>query len=261
MKRLMSLEESLNFLVSPKRKEKLELKDGKLICDKEDYDFEIKEGLPLLFIQKALVHQKNNKIDMPYKKYEDALEQYLQINMVKMYYGNHNSDYNSEVFTTHVQRTKAFTKNLQGTVLDIGCDNPKNSLDMFSENIKYLGLDPLFEDMSYFRIIGMAEFLPIKSNSFDNVCFNTSLDHVLDYFEALKEAKRVLKQGGKLFISTLIWRENSELYYDHVHFHHFKEYEIYGALNMLGFNLEKVEVFPYKEDKHRVGLYLIAEKR
>ena len=53
-----------------------------------------------------------NKINMPYKKYIKAIDQYLQMNTIKMYYGNNNSDYNSEVFKTHQLRTKDFTKNL-----------------------------------------------------------------------------------------------------------------------------------------------------
>jgi SAM-dependent methyltransferase/uncharacterized protein YbaR (Trm112 family) len=258
MQRLMSLEESIKYLVSPREKEELTLRNNQLISNNSQ--FEIRDGLPLLFIQEALQYEKDNQITMPYQKYTNAIEQYLQINTIKMYYGNHNSDYSSDVFKTHTQRTQMFTKHLSGTVLDIGCDNPQNSLAMFSDNIRYLGLDPLFETTDYFRIIGMAEFLPIKSHAFDNVCFNTSLDHVLDYYAALKEAHRVLKPRGKLFISTLIWRDNTELYYDHVHFHHFKEYEIHGALNMLGFSIEKIQIFPYRQDNHRMGLYLIAEK-
>ena len=82
----------------------------------------------------------------------------------------------------------------------------------------------------------------------------TSLDHVLDHHAALDEAWRVLRPGGRLYLASLVWSERAELYRDHVHFHHFREFELFGALAR--FRLDTVQRYPWKDDTHRSALYL-----
>ena len=48
--------------------------------------------------------------------------------------------------------------------------------------------------------IGTAEALPFDDNSFDMAMMGESLHHFRDVDEALTEAVRVLKNGGRLFI-------------------------------------------------------------
>jgi SAM-dependent methyltransferase len=48
-------------------------------------------------------------------------------------------------------------------------------------------------------VIGVAEELPFKDNSFDAVISVAVLEHVRDPFKAASEIMRVLKRGGKLF--------------------------------------------------------------
>jgi ubiquinone/menaquinone biosynthesis C-methylase UbiE len=49
-------------------------------------------------------------------------------------------------------------------------------------------------------VCGDAQDLPFKDNSFDAVYCRYILEHVQDPLRVLKEAKRVLKPGGKLFL-------------------------------------------------------------
>jgi ubiquinone/menaquinone biosynthesis C-methylase UbiE len=92
----------------------------------------------------------------------------------------------------------------------------------------------------------------------DNVCLLTSLDHVLDHHAALDEAHRVLRPGGRLYLASLVWHERAELYRDHVHFHHFREFELFGALAR--FVVDTVARYPWKGDTHRTALYLALTK-
>jgi ubiquinone/menaquinone biosynthesis C-methylase UbiE len=110
---------------------------------------------------------------------------------------------------------------------------------------------------SPFRLIGFGEFLPFRNGSVDNVVFNTSLDHIMDWRRSIGEARRVLKPGGCLTIATLIWTDKADLLADAVHFHHFRDYEIYGAL-ALNFTIESERRYVYKNSENRHGMYIQA---
>lgn len=129
---------------------------------------------------------------------------------------------------------------------------------MFPDGTSYLGLDPLYYDKSHFRLLGMAEYLPVLSGSFDNACLLSSLDHILDHHRAIDEAWRILKPGGMLYFQILVWTHRAELAPDHLHFHHFREYEILGALEK--FRIMELIRTPWKDDDHRTSLYIAARK-
>jgi ubiquinone/menaquinone biosynthesis C-methylase UbiE len=87
------------------------------------------------------------------------------------------------------------------------------------------------------------------------------LDHILDYHTAIDEAYRVLKPGGQVVIATYAWLERASLLTDSVHFHHFREFEVFGALER---HFKIVDVIRYEDPKHathRYGLYVMAERR
>lgn len=146
-----------------------------------------------------------------------------------------------------------------GLVLDVGCDDPDLSRRLFPSAARYLGLEPSLAGARGFSIAGMAEFLPFADGVFDGVSLMTSLDHVLDYHAAIDEAWRVLRRGGSLFLATLIWSERAELYRDNIHFHHFREFEIRGALSR--FEVRSVRRYGWKGDTHRHGVYIHAVKQ
>jgi len=91
----------------------------------------------------------------------------------------------------------------QGSVLDIGCGiaNMPAYLSDFEQTL-IAGSDPLSPelDRNFSFYHGLAELLPWKDNSFDNVVIGTSMDHFLDPYRALDEAKRVLKPNGILLL-------------------------------------------------------------
>ena len=80
---------------------------------------------------------------------------------------------------------------------------------------------------------------------------------MLDYVRVIDEAWRVLQSNGHLWLSSLAWTSNYELDRDIVHFHHFKEYELMGALRR--FSIDAVQRFPWKED-YRTVLFVKARK-
>ena len=90
-------------------------------------------------------------------------------------------------------------KNSKLSILDIGC----SSAVLTAEVAKYLpqaiitGLDSPHINF----IVADAHKLPFKNKSYDIIICTETLEHLLDPKQALMEAKRVLKSGGKAIIS------------------------------------------------------------
>ncbi|OGR07364.1 MAG: hypothetical protein A2511_05500 [Deltaproteobacteria bacterium RIFOXYD12_FULL_50_9] len=104
----------------------------------------------------------------------------------------------------HIRAKKKLPALEKCTILDIGSGNSNNSrylsgsnrvfrLDYPATNIRYAALPEIFGD---------ACALPVKEAEIDVVFFFEVLEHVLDYKKALQEIHRVLKSGGKLYISV-----------------------------------------------------------
>ena len=242
------------LLISPDTGEELFLSvDGSSLTDGNN-SYEIKHNCPLLYpggIREIL-------LDASYPEPLTPLQQYVLLGKIKQS-GEINAPFDSIPARKHQYRLHRFCEQLNGLVLDIGSDRPSHSMLFLPHNCEYLGLDP-FAANGEFRIIGLGEILPLQAASVDSVLFNTSLDHILDYHTAIDEAFRVLKPGGTLVIATYAWLERATLLTDSVHFHHFRESEIFGALQTF-FAVKKVCRYEDpKHDSHRYGLYVMATK-
>lgn len=171
--------------------------------------------------------------------------------------GQINSSPNEVHYQKHLWRMHRLLSSARGLVLDVGCGDPLVGSSLLNSEVTYVGIDPFASVGNPYCLRGVAEDLPFNDASFDAIVFNTSLDHILDFVTALNEARRVLRSGS-LFLSTLVWTDQYSLIHDHVHFHHFRQFEISGALDHCGFRVVSCSWYRYKDDKHRVGLYLHA---
>lgn len=90
---------------------------------------------------------------------------------------------------------------IEGSCLDVGCGMLKRPSYM-CEGVDWYGIDPMDDgrERDFFFRKGIAEEIPFKNSSFDNVLFATSLDHIVDTKKAVSEAYRVLKPGGKIVV-------------------------------------------------------------
>jgi SAM-dependent methyltransferase len=91
---------------------------------------------------------------------------------------------------------------LRGLVLDIGC-GPQAwpaYFDEYEEGTRFVGVDPLVgeTEAGYTQLRALAEYLPLRSESFDRVLFATTLDHFVSPEAALAEAVRVVKSDGTI---------------------------------------------------------------
>ena len=256
---LLNLKVSLSLLASPDTGLSLKMCScGTKLTDGLN-DYELRDNLPILMPVK-LKQYFSASLQVPYAKYQDAFLQYFLLACIKQS-GEINAAPTEGAAQKHFFRMLNFLSESKGITLDVGCDDPYLGSSLFPVAVDYIGLDPFCIRTNPFRVIGVGEYLPFISGTFDNVVFNTSLDHILDWRRALTEAKRVLKKNGVLYIATYVWSDNADLITDLVHFHHFRYYEFLGALDELNFCLMDSRVYESpKGDLHRHGLYIKAFK-
>lgn len=110
---------------------------------------------------------------------------------------------------------------LKWNVLDIGTGSMWFIKYWNNQNDKYfVGIDPMIRK-SAFRVIkrygrsylieGVGESLPLKSNVFDEVTINSTLDHIENPEKVLSESFRTLKKRGRLRIITIISHQSKPI--------------------------------------------------
>ncbi len=251
-----SLEEILPLLTSPDSDKPLTMQSQALSDGTHHYPI---HGDVVMLIPERLHAYFTHRLTVPPAYGYDAFMQYFLLSSLKQY-GETNAASTNVHYERHLYRMHAFCEDAQGLVLDVGCDDPSIGASLLPEAARYVGLDPFCAHQAPFRLIGVGEYIPFANDTLDGVLFNTSLDHLLDWRRGIDEAYRVLKSGGAIYLSTLMWTERADLLADAVHFHHFREYEIFGGLEEAGFTIERTLRYDYKGDAHRHGAYIKVRK-
>lgn len=96
------------------------------------------------------------------------------------------------------------------TVLDVGCHDGFIGEMLLKKKNKVFGVDIVKKSLEIARQRGLIvklidverERLPFPEDYFDVVILGDILEHVFDTDRLLKQCKRVLKGGGKLFVTT-----------------------------------------------------------
>ena len=101
-------------------------------------------------------------------------------------------------------------------VLDAGCGQGE-TLELFRRlhvPVDYYGVDLAVGDPTWkFRVTAIADLhrLPFKDGSFDKIICNTVLEHVDDPTLVFSEFARVIRPGGRIFMSVpFVWHLHQE---------------------------------------------------
>jgi SAM-dependent methyltransferase len=131
---------------------------------------------------------------------------------------------------------EAFTRHV-GRVLEIGCG--LRLYESYCRGLEYVGVDV---DASVRpNILADAVKLPFRDSCFEIIIMLDSLEHVADADAAVRECVRVLKDGGRLLITTPNTRGFGfyDSFADRTHIHHFNWSSLEKVLRRNGLKVEK----------------------
>ena len=144
--------------------------------------------------------------------------------------------YQAEIGKNDEHNFEVMARFCYGNVLDIGCGNGKYAGSTYeavgheylSNENTIIGLDPLKSVEDRFPVVeAYGEEIPFQDNVFDAVVICSVLDHLKDPMVVLREAKRVLKDGGKAFV----WNSVQEGEDNPFHMHTWNKQELVAMIS------------------------------
>lgn len=190
----------INILQDPINGSELVLSKSKL---KGSKDYEIYNNVPN-FTFNELNSIEWKRLNKQFLNYHRSLSLYTLINSTPI------------INFLSLDTALGFKKNCK--VLDVGggTGHTHASFFQYPDEIDYFLLDPnlrllhdqfirIYPKLSYLpmaHILGNAEQLPFKENTFDLLLNISAVDHLEDYKKFIDEAFRVLKHGGEFLISS-----------------------------------------------------------
>jgi len=129
-------------------------------------------------------------------------------------------------------------KYLKGNTLDVGCGE-KPYEGMFPNVTKYCGLDHPNSPARNLKADIRADAceMPISSDSYDSVICTEVIEHVPEPGKLLDECRRVLKDNGKLIISSPFIYGSHEIPND---YYRYSKYGLRYLVEKSGFKIEKL---------------------
>jgi SAM-dependent methyltransferase len=127
----------------------------------------------------------------------------------------------------------------RGRMLDIGCGN-KPYQSVFAPRVsEHVGCDVVQSDEHRVDIFCPATDIPLPDSSFDTVLCTQVIEHVANHQGVIKEAVRLLKDGGVLILSAPMYWPLHEEPYD---FFRFTKHGLTHILEEAGF--VRLEIVP-----------------
>ncbi len=132
-------------------------------------------------------------------------------------------------------------------ILEVGC-TPAAEIHRLEVADLKVGIDPLANEWNRLyrngvhHIQGVGECLPFRDRTFDIVLCLNALDHVQRPVSVLREACRVLRDGGALILWLQTYSVSQGLrrllsILDRAHPHHFEDDEVLAIVDEVGFRL------------------------
>jgi SAM-dependent methyltransferase len=125
-------------------------------------------------------------------------------------------------------------------VLDAGAGDP--AYQVRTPGHRYLTVDLCVGDKSWdyhgTDIVGNLEKIPIRDNAVDAVICTQTIEHMSEPEQVLKELQRVLKPGGRIFLTAPQEWYMHQIPYD---FYRFTRYGLEHLFRKAGFHIESID--------------------
>lgn len=151
----------------------------------------------------------------------------------------------------------------KGKLLDIGCAHGEFIKELNKHfKCKSCGIDSDRNRLKYLvnedidARFGFVEAIPYDDNEFDYVSCFECLEHVNNVVCAVSEIHRILKKGGKCFV-TVPWGKFCDC---EEHVRHFDENRLFSIFSMVGFKVETIMRIPYLNYSINDSIFLEAIK-
>ncbi|MFZ5559786.1 MAG: class I SAM-dependent methyltransferase [Patescibacteria group bacterium] len=133
------------------------------------------------------------------------------------------------------EQVKKYSHYIKGKVLDVGAGSFSRYEGLFNCS-EYIKMD--VEKGNNVDIVGRAENIPFKNESFDSVVCTEVFEHLEDPYKAAGEIYRVLKRGGYCLITT---PQTCELHEEPKDFFRYTNFGLKKIFTVQGFKVIKCE--------------------
>lgn len=130
-------------------------------------------------------------------------------------------------------------------ILDIGCGFKPHERVFFNErfSFEYIGVDFTENSLADLILDMNKDILPFSDYTFDVIILSEVLEHLYNPFNAIKEAVRVLKKNGLIYISTPFLFYYHGAPYDYYRYTEFFYRKIAEEYNLEVLRIEKAGTF------------------
>lgn len=139
--------------------------------------------------------------------------------------------------------------------IDVGCGSGDSLIPVLKvKSYKGVGIDPIIEphlrnlntrihkeELPIFIIRGVGEYLPLKDSIFSSAIIASTLDHVIDPNQVIREIHRVLIRNGNLLISQAIVERKG--IFDDTHLWKFTTCDLRNLLRKNLFTVDQIRLF------------------
>ncbi len=160
--------------------------------------------------------------------------------------GMYFDEYFSYRFDMRLAERLVYSGGPERAVCDLACGHGE-MLKALQKRCRVTGVDLTPERVEACKAIGIEAYLGdaadtgLPAESFDVVLSQENLEHVADPMAVLKEARRLLKPGGMLYVAVPLGRDCD--CQEHVNF--FSVNQLYSMLVHSGFEVENIITMPY----------------
>jgi len=123
---------------------------------------------------------------------------------------------------------------LEGTVLDIGCGRGQYRSRLYSAT-RYIGMDITATTQT--MVVASALRLPFRASCIDSILCSEVLEHLTEPSEAISEMQRVLRPGGRVYLTT---PQSWGLHYEPHDYFRYTKYGLRYLFEKHGFRIEEL---------------------